>query len=107
MNKNMPQQTPSPNGTNGWGPNGRFAPGWKGGPGNPHARQTSQLRAALLRAVSEGDLEAAAAAVLKKALKGDVIAFREICDRLLGKPSSTDLVERVEAIEQALAERRL
>ena len=95
---------PSPNGHNGRERSGRFAPGNGGGPGNPHSKQTARLRSALLRAVSEGDLEKAAAAVLKKAIGGDVIAFRELCDRLLGKPSPTELLERIEALEQSAAE---
>jgi hypothetical protein len=97
---------PIVNGPNGREKNGRFAAGNSGGPGNPYVRQTAQLRAALLRAVKEGDLEKAAAAVLRKAIKGDVIAFRELCDRLLGKPSSSDLVERVEKLESLIEERQ-
>jgi hypothetical protein len=96
---------PSANGENGRDANGRFAPGWKGGPGNPHARKTAKLRAALLAAVTETDLTKAAAALLAKAVKGDVIAFRELCDRVLGRPSPSDLHERVERIEEILEQR--
>jgi hypothetical protein len=90
------------NASDGRDSNGRFAPGWKGGPGNPHAKKTARLREALLSAVTEADLKKAAAALLAKATKGDIAAFKELCDRILGRPSSSDLHERVERLEELI-----
>jgi hypothetical protein len=87
-------------GDNGRDSNGRFTGGNVFAKGNPNHRKTAKLRAALLDAVSEDDLLKAAKALMAKALKGDVIAFRELCDRLLGRPSTTDLQERVDRLEE-------
>jgi hypothetical protein len=46
----------APPSANGRDAAGRFAPGNPGGPGNPFARRTAQLREALLRHVSEQDI---------------------------------------------------
>jgi hypothetical protein len=61
---------PSPNGSNGRGAGGRFAKGNVGGPGNPHAQKVAQLRSALLRAVSSGDLRAVVKKLVEKEGKG-------------------------------------
>lgn len=81
--------------------NGRFAPGNPGGPGNPHAGQVSKLRAAILRAVDEGDVVAIIAKLVSMAREGDLTAAREILDRTVGKAAQSDLLERVEALEAA------
>ena len=91
---------PSPNGANGRDQRGRFSVGNVGGPGNPHARKTAELRAALMRAVTPEELERAAKALLGKALKGDVVAFRELVDRTLGRSVASDLLERLQALEE-------
>lgn len=87
--------------TNARASNGRFAPGNPGGPGNPHAGQVSKLRAAILRAVDEGDVEAIIAKLVSMAREGDLTAAREILDRTVGKAAQSDLLERVEALEAA------
>jgi hypothetical protein len=50
---------------------GRFARGNPGGPGNPHAKRTFLLRAALLEAVTEDDIRAIAHGLVTKARSGD------------------------------------
>ena len=87
--------------TNGRGTNGRFAPGNPGGPGNPHAGSVSKLRAAILRAVDEGDIEAIIKKLVQQARSGDLPAVKELLDRCVGKPSTGDLIERIEALEAA------
>ena len=78
--------TPSPNGPNGRdAATGRFAKGWKGGPGNPHAQQVAQLRSALLEAVTPDDVKAVAAKLVEMALGGDLAAIREVLDRTVGR----------------------
>ena len=93
-------QPPSSNGANGRDKGGRFAAGNPGGPGNPHAAATAMLRAALVRSVTEDDIQAVVAALVQKARSGDVVAIRELLDRTIGKPSKMGLVERVETLER-------
>ena len=76
---------PLPNGANGRGPKGRFAKGNPGGPGNPYAKRTADIRAAFTEAVTVDDLQAIVKALVRKAKKGDVLAIRELFDRLIGK----------------------
>ncbi len=87
--------------SNGRDPNGRFTRGNPGGPGNPHAGQVSKLRAAIIAAVNEGDIEAIIAQLVSKAREGDLAAAREILDRTIGKATQSDLLERIEALEAA------
>ncbi len=68
---------------------GRFLPGWRGGPGNPHIKQTSRLRSELLQSIKPSDIKTIIRALLRKAKRGDVYAAREILDRTLGKPQQT------------------
>ena len=95
--------TPSANGSNGRGAGGRFAVGNAGGPGNPHGRRVAQLRAVLLDAVSDDDLQAIVTKLVEMAKGGDLRAMKEVLDRTLGKPQEADFIERLEAIEASLA----
>jgi hypothetical protein len=94
--------TPSPNGQNGRGSNGRFAKGNAGGPGNPHAVQVARLRTALLQAVTPEDVVDVIQALLAQAKAGDVASIRELLQRLLGLPVEIDLLERTAALETAV-----
>jgi hypothetical protein len=78
--------TPSQNGSNGRSTNGRFGCGNPGGPGNPHARRTAQIRSLLLESVTDDDLRAVVAKLIEMAKGGDLAATRELLDRLVGKP---------------------
>ena len=85
---------PSQNGSNGRDPTtGRFAPGWKGGPGNPYARRVADFRRVLVDAVTDEDLHDLARTLVKKGKAGDVMAAREVFDRLMGKAKVTMAVE--------------
>ena len=84
---------PSTNGSNGRGAGGRFAVGNAGGPGNPHGRRVAQLRAALLDAVTDDDLQAIVAKLVEMAKGGDLRAMKEVLDRTLGKPPAALAVE--------------
>lgn len=91
--KRLRLKQPSPNGEDGNVPvngkdpaTGRFVKGWKGGPGNPHASETAKLRAALLKEVKEGDVQAIIRKMIAKAKAGNVDAARLVFDRLFGKP---------------------
>lgn len=73
------------NGSNGRLPDGRFAKGNPGGPGNPHAAQTARIRAAMLAAITPEDVQAIVRALIERARAGDVHAAREVFDRCVGK----------------------
>ena len=65
---------------------GRFAPGTRGGPGNPNLRQLGEYQEAVRRAVKPHDLEELLGTLVSKARDGDVLAARVVLDRVLGKP---------------------
>lgn len=91
-------------GTSGRDRSGRFTPGNRGGPGNPLAGKISKLRAALVAAVTEEDIREIAQALIATAKGGDVRAVKELLDRTIGRPVETDLIERLESLEAALAD---
>ena len=97
--------TPSPNGSNGRDAGGRFAKGNPGGPGNPLAAKVGRLREAAFDAVSEADMRAVLAKLVEQAKAGDIQAAKVLLDRCLGRTLEADLIERMEALEDALAER--
>ncbi len=80
----MSASAPSPNGANGQttaegrDSHGRFAKGWKGGTGNPHARRVGQIRSVLLDAVTDNDIKAIVKALVDQAKEGDVRAAAEL-----------------------------
>lgn len=79
---------PSPNGPNGRdSTTGRFAPGNRGGPGNPFAAKVARLRTLLLESVSDDDLQAIVQTVVGKAKAGDLTAVKIIMDYCVGKPA--------------------
>lgn len=90
----MTESHPSPKGDNGRDPTtGRFVPGYKGGPGNPHARRVADFRRVLVDAVTDEDLHNLARTLVQKGKAGDVMAAREVFDRLMGKAKVTMAVE--------------
>jgi hypothetical protein len=84
------EPSPSPNGDNGGrDEKGRFAKGNPGGPGNPHARQASRYRELFAATVTEDDFRAIVQALVTRAKEGDIIAAREVLNRIIGKPVDT------------------
>ncbi len=65
---------------------GRFAPGNKGGPGNPYTRRCAALRQAMLEEVTPGDLKAILRALIDTARLGDLAAARLVLAYAIGKP---------------------
>src|SRR5579871_686306 len=53
---------------------GRFAPGNKGGPGNPYTRRCAALRQAMLDVVTPEDLQAIMRELIDRARQGDIAA---------------------------------
>lgn len=84
--------------------NGRFAPGNKGGPGNPLVRKMASMRMAQSAAASIDDMFAVMLALTERAKKGDVAAIKEFLDRHVGKPVEADLQAKVDELEATLAE---
>ncbi len=82
--------------------NGTFAKGNPGGPGNPLAKRINQLRADLIGAVTRKDMKEIIKALSDKAKDGDVIAAREIFNRILGRPIEQDIIERLETLEKKI-----
>lgn len=95
---------PSRNGSDGRDERGRFAPGNRGGPGNPHAKQTGKLRSAMLKAVTEKDMRDVVMKLVELAKSGNVPAAKEVLDRCLGRPVEVDLIERLDQVEELLKE---
>lgn len=85
-------------------PGGRFAPGNRGGPGNPHAATVAKLRAAILAAVTPEDIGAIIRALVHRAKGGDMAAIRELLDRAIGKPTDAGVAERLDELERASAD---
>lgn len=89
--------------------NGQFKIGNPGGPGNPRAAQARQVRARLdsaqFKVCSEDRLVAMYDAILRRAEAGDVQAAKLIIEHVKGPPLNTEVAERIENIEQALAEK--
>ncbi|NQU74991.1 MAG: hypothetical protein HQ546_01595 [Planctomycetes bacterium] len=77
--------TPSTNDNNGRRPNGRFAEGNPGGPGNPHAAAVGAWRTTLINAVTVDDMRQVIDVLTDKAKKGEAWAVKELLDRCLGK----------------------
>jgi len=81
---------------NGRASNGRFAPGYAGGPGNPGAKFAGRLRVAFEGALTPEDVTAAVEELRKgltdPSAKIRLAAAREILDRGLGRPvQSTEI----------------
>jgi hypothetical protein len=83
------QAAPSPNGDNGRDSRGRFTIGNLGGPGNPFARRTAQLRKVLVETARDEDIKDVAAALLFQAKAGDVAAAKVWLSYVVGKPAET------------------
>ena len=67
---------------------GRFAKGNRGGPGNPFARQTAALRAALIQAVTEQDIKDIVTVLVRDAKRGQPAAIKLLFSYVIGKPAA-------------------
>jgi hypothetical protein len=65
---------------------GRFAKGNPGGPGNPFARQTAALRAALINGVTERDIQDILDILLLNAKGGHLPTIKFLFSYVIGKP---------------------
>lgn len=75
----------STNGSGGRDSRGRFTKGNPGGPGNPYGKRVAQIRSMILDTVSDKDLRSVVKSLVDKAKNGDVVAARELLNRMVGK----------------------
>lgn len=88
-------ESPSPNGSNGSrDTQGRFAKGNSGGPGNPYGKAVARWRSLFLQMVTEDDLREIVTMMVQKAKDGDMLAAREVLNRLAGRPPETMAPDR-------------
>jgi len=92
------------NGNGDRGPDGRFRPGNKAARGNPHAVAVARLRSALLSAVTVADITEIVRVLVARARQGDVVAIKELLNRVLGPPVEHDLIQRIERLERIFTE---
>ena len=83
-------------------PNGQFQPGNKGGPGNPHARRTAQLRARLLDCITDDKLAEIVAGLVAAASAGDVAAAKLVLAYSVGPPLPAVSPDRLDDDEFAV-----
>ena len=95
---------PSPPGNNGHDRDqrGRFTPGNSAGKGNPHHRRVGQLRSALLKSITDADMEKLGRTLLDLALGGDVQAAKVLLAYSIGGVNVSDHIERIEQLEREL-----
>ncbi len=79
-----------PNGDDDRDERGRFRPGCRGGPGNPHARAVARWRREWLRAVTPEKLRRVIDALLVEALQGERWAVEIVLSRTLGQPPEAE-----------------
>src|SRR5437763_15173752 len=99
MSKPRPADHAAQTPTNGHEPNGQFAKGNPGGPGNPFARQVAQLRKVIINRLTEEDLLAITEALLAKAKQGSVGAAKLLLSYALGKPAPAPDPDRLDGQE--------
>src|SRR5262249_7762767 len=84
-----PEPTPTTNGVSGDGraPDGRFAAGNKGGPGNPFAREVAAVRKTLLERLTQEKRDAVADELIALAMEGNLQAIKLLYAYTIGKPT--------------------
>ncbi len=95
--------------TNGRNGDGTFRKGNAGGPGNPRSKHARQMRErlddALHKVVSPDRLVTAIDAVLRLAEAGDVAALKLLLERIAGPPVASDIIQRIEELEEHLTDK--
>jgi hypothetical protein len=81
---------------------GRFVAHNKYGRGNPVARQAFRIRQSLFAALTPELMTEATLAIIGKAIKGDVAAFKVLCEFTLGPPQALDLLHQVARLKGAI-----
>lgn len=81
---------------------GRFRRGNRGGPGNPNVTRLAQWRGALEAVMEPERVRAVFVKLLESAEAGEQWAIREVLDRTLGKPAQSDILDRLDSLEQRI-----
>jgi hypothetical protein len=85
---------------------GRFAKGWRGGPGNPFAGEVGKRRAQFFASLRDDDVSLALETIRTVMLKGKdgerLAAAKEMLDRVLGKGTETIILEKLAELEREL-----
>src|SRR5262245_10009012 len=68
-------------------PDGTFAKGNSGGPGNPFARKSAEFRKAFLEGISAEQFSGLVQIVLTRACQGDSACLKILLQYLIGKPA--------------------
>ncbi len=84
------------------GEGGRYLPGTKGGPGNPHPKKVARLRTKLFEWVTDDDLKEVIDELVAMAKGGDIQAIKELLDRMLGKANQPIEVEGEESSDEKM-----
>jgi len=95
-----------PTGKTGRRSDGTFAPGNAGGPGRPPAATVHEHRAAMVAAVTPDDVAAIMQALVAQAKAGDIAAARLVLERVFGRVTDTETLERIETLETAILARQ-
>ena len=93
-----------PTETEGRDKRGRFAKGYAGGPGNPHAAAVCKLRAELFRRIKSADLSKVVNTLVTAATSGDVAAAKLVLAYGVAPPEILHRNMETEAVEQLLRE---
>lgn len=92
---------PSTHGSNGQDARGRFTAGNRLGRGNPLAGRAAKIRAVLMQKLTPKAAGEVADILIARAKEGDLAAIRELLDRTIGKPVPSEVLQRLEALEDA------
>jgi hypothetical protein len=115
------RKSPSANGDNGVAPatpapaaptpsdgrdasTGRFAPGWKGGPGNPHNRRIAALKRALFAGVTDEDFTEIARKLVEMARAGNLDAVDALFKYTIGAPKKSTIDPDCEELDDLHAQ---
>ena len=85
---------------------GKFIPGNPGGPGNPYARASAEMRKAFMEAVTIEDMKAIARTLCERAKKGEIPAIAILLDRALGKVNPAPDPDTLDIEEMELAQKK-
>jgi hypothetical protein len=96
-------ERPSANGVSsqqdGRQPNGQFAKGNRGGPGNPYARRVAELRKMMIECATDERMRAIVIAVLDKPAEGNMQAAKLAFQYIYGKPTDSAHPDRIDQDE--------
>jgi hypothetical protein len=81
------------------GPRGRFLPGNRAARGNPANRRAQLIRLDLLALMGPDRRKAVALKLAAMAEAGDLQAIKELLDRTIGRPTTSDIEQRLERLE--------